>query len=409
MSSPEPAFRLAVKDDAVVLTFFNGGETIYTYDRSGRLFAAWVGQRFYRRTLDNRLMEKHTVVAEGIRTPVRRALPATERDTFLSAAAEVASQGERALARGGVELQWSAKTPPSFGEAVRLVAAAAAFDAGAAQQDAERYGRVYRPIGILPPDQYLGLVVQVTEGCHWNRCTFCTFYREAPFRVKPIPELEAHLAVVVEYFGDGLSLRRGLFLGEANALVLPTPDLLARLDLITQWFAHNGTRGRPIYSFLDIFTGRRKTVEEYAQLRTRGLRRVYLGVETGDEALLRFLNKPQQPVDAVELVRALKAAGLSVGVIVMAGVGGARFTDAHVARTLALLNSLPLAEGDLIYLSAFIEHPYSDYAAAARAYGIRSLTPPEIHEQVRAFRRGLRFTPDRGPRIARYDVDEFLY
>ncbi len=409
MGNPEPAFRLAVKDDAVVLTYFNGGETIYTYDRSGRLFAAWVGQRFYRRALDNRLMEKHTVVAEGVRTPVRRALPADERDAFLGAAAEVASQAERALARGGVELLWSAKTAPSFGDAVRLVASAAAFDANAAQLDAQRYGRVYRPIGILPPDQYLGLVVQVTEGCHWNRCTFCTFYREASFRVKPIPELEAHLAAVIEYFGDGLSLRRGLFLGEANALVLPTPDLLTRLDLITRWFAHNGTRGKPIYSFLDIFTGRRKTVEEYAQLRTRGLRRVYLGVETGDETLLRFLNKPQQPADAVDLVRTLKAAGLSVGVIVMAGVGGARFTDAHVTRTLELLNSLPLAEGDLVYLSAFVEHPHSDYTAAAGAYGIRSLTPPEIYGQIRALRRGLRFTPDQGPRVARYDIDEFLY
>ncbi len=303
MSREERAFRLTVKPDAVVLTHFNDDESIYTYDRSGRLFAAWVAQRVYRRALDNRLVEKHTVVAGGLRIPLRRLLPDAERDAFLTAAAKVASQAEDELARGRVELMWSAKSARSFGDAVRLVAEAAAFDARAAQLDAQRYAHVYRPVGILPPDQYLSLILQVTEGCQWNRCTFCTFYRGVSYRVKPIQELEAHLAVVVAYFGEGQSLRRGLFLGEANALALPTPDLLTRLDLITRWFADNGNRGKPIRAFVDIFTGRRKTVEEYAQLRTGGLRRVYLGVETGDEQLLRFLNKPQQPIDAIELIQ----------------------------------------------------------------------------------------------------------
>ncbi len=100
---------------------------------------------------------------------------------------------------------------------------------------------------------------------------------------------------------------------------------------------------------------------------------------------------------------------MSVGVIVMAGVGGAQFTDAHLTHTLELLNALPLDTNDLVYLSAFVEHPHSDYAAAARAVGIRSLTPLEVHEQIRGFQRGLRFAPTRGPRIARYDIDEFLY
>jgi hypothetical protein len=399
-------YRVTVTPSTLVLTAWNGGETIYTYDRSGRLFAGWVGQRLYRRALDNRVVEKHTIVVDGLRTPVRRQLDPDERDRFVDRAARAAAAAQVALARGEAELLWSAGGRPSVGDALRVVASAAAFDSSAARQDARRFEAVYRPVGILPPDQYLAVVVQVTEGCHWNRCTFCTFYRGVPFRVKSQDELRAHLDAIRQFFGDGLSLRRGVFAGEANALVLPTPDVVARLELIQAW-AGGGTR--PVTAFLDIFTGKKKSADDYAALRRCGLRRVYVGVETGDDDLLRLLNKPQQARDALDLVRTLKAAGLQVGVIVMAGVGGRRFAETHVARTLRLLNALPLDEGDLIYLSAFAQRPESAYAATARLYGLEPLTPREVQDQIRRLREGLRFPRPGGPKVARYDVDEFLY
>ncbi len=390
-----------------MVTVCDDGETIYTYDRSGRLFAAWAGQRLYRRALDNRVVEKRTAVLEGLRTPSRRELDPDERDRFVDRAAEAALAAQRALARGEAEVLWSAAGRPSVGEALRLVASAAAFDAPAARQDARRFQAVYRPVGILPPDQYLAVVVQVTEGCHWNRCTFCIFYRSVPFHIKSADELRTHLQGIAQFFGEGLSLRRGVFLGEANALVLPTSDLVERLDLVREWAPDDGER--PMASFVDIFTGRKKSAADYATLRRLGLRRVYVGVETGDDDLLRLLNKPQQAKDAEDLVGTLKAAGLQVGVIVMAGVGGRRFADSHVTRTLRLLRALPLDEGDLVYLSAFVERPHSDYAAAARALGLEPLTPREVHEQIRRLREGLRWSRPRGPKVARYDVDEFIY
>ncbi|MDQ7820400.1 MAG: radical SAM protein [Armatimonadota bacterium] len=402
-----PAYVVTVKDSSLVITACDGGEAIHTYDRSGRLFAAWIHQRLYRRALDNRVVEKHTVILDGLRTPMRRELPPDERDRFLDRAAETAAAAQTALARGEAELLWTARGRPSVADALRLVAAAAAFDASAARRDAARFQAVYRPVGILPPDQYLAVVVQVTEGCHWNRCTFCTFYRSVPFHIKTPDELRAHLEGVRQFFGEGLSLRRAIFLGEANALVLPTSDLAERLDLIRSRLSDDGTR--PVVSFLDIFTGRKKSAEDYGALRQLGLRRVYLGVETGDDDLLRLLNKPQQARDALDLVRTLKAAGLQVGVIVMAGVGGRRFADSHVDRTLQLLNALPLDEGDLIYLSAFVERPHSDYAAVARARGLEPLTPQQMREQIRRLREGLRFPRLRGPKVARYDIDEFIY
>ncbi|MDQ7842373.1 MAG: radical SAM protein [Armatimonadota bacterium] len=403
------SYRLTVKDEAVVVTAQDdGAESVFTFDRAGRFFAAWLGQRLYRRALSGRMVEKWTDRRSPDHVVHRRTLDSREADLLLDRAAEAAARTAVALGRGEVELVWSAAGPVSEAEAERLVRAAAAFDRHVARRDARRYAEVYRPVGILPPDQYLALVIQLTEGCHWNRCTFCTFYRDQPFRVKPLPELESHVREVTAYLGEGLTLRRSLFLGEANALCLPTDDLIARLALIHRWFDADGAFPRGMYAFLDVFTGRRKSAEEFAELRVRGLRRVYVGLESGDGDLLRFLNKPQRPEHAVELVRALKAAGLSVGVIVMAGVGGDRFADAHVAGTLGVLNALPLDAGDLVYLSAFVEYPHSDYERAAREAGLRPLGPHEIRNQIRLLREGVRRGPD-GPRVARYDIAEFIY
>jgi len=397
-----------VKDESLVITAWNGEEAIFTYDRAGRLFAAWVGQRLYRRALDGRMIEKHTVTVHGVRTPLRWPLPAEEASAFLDRAAHVAAAAGRALERGEAELLWTARARPSEAEAARLVSAAAAFDSRAARLDVVRFLQAYRPVGILPPDQYLALVLQVTEGCHWNRCAFCTFYRDVPFRVKPLPEFVAHVEAVGRFLAEGVSLRRGIFLGEANALLLPVDDLLARLQVVAEWCARMGHDPGPVGAFLDVFTGKRRSVDDFARLRAAGLRRVYVGVESGDDDLLRFLNKPQQAAEAAALVQTLKAAGLSVGVIVLAGIGGREFANSHVARTLGLLNSLPLGPGDLIYLSTFRQPP-ATAGGAAPVRDLRPLSDAETRTQLRALHQGLRFPPGGGPRVARYDIEEFIY
>ena len=63
------------------------------------------------------------------------------------------------------------------------------MDAAALRDDAARFLAASGPVGILPPDQYLALVVRVTEGCSWNACTFCSLYRDVPFRWKRPDEL----------------------------------------------------------------------------------------------------------------------------------------------------------------------------------------------------------------------------
>ena len=357
----------------------------YSFDLSGRLIGAFVAGRNYRRGFDNRVLEKWSG-ANAARQ--RRWLSAAEAQTFLTGLYDLAGRvaGQVGDLRLAVLRKW---------------------DWPALQADAARFAQVYRPVSILPPDQYLALVLQATEGCSYNRCAFCDFYRDRPFRVKSPDELRAHIEAVRAFFGPALALRKSLFLADANALVAPMPRIRGWLDVIEE------ARLLPaagIYSFIDAFDVHRKTQADWAELAGRGVRRVYIGLETGDDVLLRFLRKPGSASDVVDAVTRLKAAGVAASAIVMTGIGGDRYAAGHVTGTVAALNTLPLAAGDIVYFSPFVDHPGSEYGQLAREAGLRALTEVEVAAQEAAIRAGLRpYDPAHPPQCSRYDVREFIY
>jgi radical SAM superfamily enzyme YgiQ (UPF0313 family) len=171
---------------------------------------------------------------------------------------------------------------------------------------------------VLPPDQYLALVLQATQGCSWNACTFCDLYRGIPFRVRTPAEFAEHLLAVGDYFGESLALRRSVFLGDANALCVTHDRLLPLLTLAGRLRSASGG----VFAFVDVWTGNLASIEEYREYARLGLRRLYVGLETGDLGLLSWLGKPGRPQQAWSLVARLHAAGIAAGVIVLVGAGG---------------------------------------------------------------------------------------
>jgi hypothetical protein len=357
----------------------------YSFDLAGRLIGAFVAGENYRRAFDGRVLRKWS----NDRGRQRAWLAEEDAAALLSDVYAVAGAAADKLrdARLDALRGW---TPE------RLAA------------DAAWFRRIYRPVSILPPDQYLALVIQATEGCSYNRCTFCDFYRDRPFRIKGGEELAAHVREAQAFFGPAIGLRRSIFLADANALVAPMSRVRGWLDRID---AAGAQRPGGIFSFIDAFDVGRKSVEEWAELAARGLRRVYIGMESGDDALLRFLRKPGAAADVVDAVRTLKAGGVAVSVIIMTGVGGGKYAAAHVSNTLSALAQMRLGPGDLIYLSPFFEQPGSEYGDLARQAGIEPLSAGETAAQEAALRQGLRqcLADDPGPQVSRYDIREFVY
>ncbi len=267
----------------------------------------------------------------------------------------------------------------------------------------ERFLRYYQPVAILPPDQYQAVVLQASFGCSWNRCTFCTFYQDRPFRMRQPADFVAHVAGVKELLGAAAAGRSSIFLADGNALVLANSKLRPFFEAANAAFPQ-----RPINAFVDVFSGEKKASEQWRELRELGLKRVAIGVETGHDELLNWLNKPGSAAEAVEFITCLKAAGLSVSVILMVGVGGERFAAAHVADSLALLERLPLGQDDLVYLSPFVQHPGSAYAERAAAAGMAQLGEEAAQAQYRALAAGARARVG-AAKVALYHIDEFVY
>jgi radical SAM superfamily enzyme YgiQ (UPF0313 family) len=266
-----------------------------------------------------------------------------------------------------------------------------------------RFDAAYRPISILPPDQYLAVVLQASFGCSWNQCTFCCFYQDRSFSTRSERGFREHCHDVGELLGRGAALRRRIFLADGNSLTLSNRRLLPIFEI-----ARDAFPGRGLYGFVDVFTGEKKSLDDWSELLGAGLKRVHVGIETGDDRLLGWLNKPGSADDALEFVGTLKRAGLRVSVILMVGAGGERFSSDHVRRSLELTARLPLDEGDVVYLSPFLEHEGSAYARRAREEGLRALDRDEIESQYVELRDGIRQANPR-IRVTRYDIREFVY
>ncbi len=388
---------------------------VLVYDREGRLVSMMREGCFYWRGLDNRVMEKARVEAGKGPTRVHRILAPDEARSVLEEAYAVLQWAAQARQNGRLFLlQGPGLAKPRPGEIEEAFERIVSFTPARLVEQAKRFHQVYTPVPILPPDQYRSLVLQATRGCPYNRCNFCTLYRGVPYQVHTPEGFRDHIRAVKAFLGAGMSRYRAVFLGDANAIAAPQPRLLELLEVLAEelpFDPNNPSAGfQRLFSFMDMFLGMEKSPEDLLELRHRGLCRVYVGLETGHDPLLEFLEKPGTAADAVEVVRRLKDVGIGVGIIILLGIGGRRYGTAHIRDTLEALTQMALDAGDYIYLSPLVEDRTASYATVAQRARVVSLSPGECKAQEAAIHTGIRSRKFRStPRVAPYDIRDFLY
>ncbi len=368
-----------------------GAKRYATFDRTGRLLFLTTLGGAVRRGLDHRMVESK----DGADGRVFRELGAAEKW-------ELVDGVRRAV------LRYRDAHPRDLGERERAwLVRIAAWTPAKLEQDEADFHRVYKPISILPPDQYRSLVVQVTEGCSYNRCLFCDFYRDRPFHIKSEHELTSHVAGLREWFGERMADRSGVFLGDGNALTVPTDRLLRMIAHLRAALPASLFAGG-IATFMDTFSLERKSEWELSAVCAAGLDTVYVGFETGADDLRRFLRKQGTAQEALAAMTALKQAGFRLGVIVLVGAGGVRYASAHAKATKDALATLPLTRGDLIYLSPFVEPRQTHYREALAAAGIEALSPQALRAQYETLRANLvAHHPD--VKVTLYSLGQHLY
>jgi radical SAM superfamily enzyme YgiQ (UPF0313 family) len=208
-------------------------------------------------------------------------------------------------------------------------------------------GQVYRP-----PSEAESILIQITEGCSHNKCTYCGMYRGKQFRVKSLDEIEQELLDHAR-FGP---LQRRLFLCDGDALVLSSRRLLPVLVAIRRtlpWIERVGIYG-------DTRGVLNKTVDQLIQLKEAGLGIVYHGVESGDDETLVSIQKGGTRDECIEAATRLKEAGIMHSVIVLLGVGGVKRSNEHAVNTASLLTEMDPPYVGALTLTVIPEAPLSE-------------------------------------------------
>lgn len=271
--------------------------------------------------------------------------------------------------------------------------------------DGARFASLYGKIPILPPDDYQALYVRIHRGCPWNRCSFCSFYKEERYEILSLADLTKHFAGVREYWGNAVRSRHGIFLGDANAVAVPAASLAERLSLIRTVFPEDELG--EIHSFVDYFAGPKRGAQDFGHLRDLGLRRLSLGIESGDSGLMKRVEKPMEHADVIHLVNQAHLAGIPMNLIFLVGLGGKLAREVHHDQSVKLIAGMALSRADRIYLSPLVVDPDQPYPEIAEKEGWEPLDDSEMLNEMTRWQASLRASSP--AQVSPYHIRQFIY
>ena len=226
---------------------------------------------------------------------------------------------------------------------------------------------------IRPPSEANSLLLQITEGCTWNRCKFCGLYKQEGFRAFPVDSILRDIDVMAEYAElagqyqrqDGTWDRRAalakldsmtreeqecyymiyrwlanggenVFLQDGNSLAVKTERVLEVLRYLRETFP--GIRRVTTYGRAETLS--KISVEQYLALKEAGLDRIHSGFESGSDRVLQMINKGVTPEQEITAGKNIKAAGIELSVYFMPGIGGKELSEENATETARVVTAI---------------------------------------------------------------------
>jgi radical SAM superfamily enzyme YgiQ (UPF0313 family) len=239
--------------------------------------------------------------------------------------------------------------------------------------------RYIEPV-FRPPSEADSLIVPLTDGCSWNRCTFCEMYTapQKRFRARDEGETLDSIRRCGERFGDQV---KRVFLADGDALVLPTRRLLAVLEAIRLHLP--GVRRISSYCLPRNLA--KKTPSEVRELAAAGLSMAYVGAESGDDEVLQRVMKGETRTSTLAALEKLGEAGISRSVMILNGLGGKALSRQHARHSADLVNA---AQPE--YLATLVvSFPKGENRLRAGFPGWEALSVVELMVEMEHFLAGL--------------------
>jgi radical SAM superfamily enzyme YgiQ (UPF0313 family) len=237
----------------------------------------------------------------------------------------------------------------------------------------QKLNRTFELGPIRPPSEACSLLIRATRNCPWNRCRFCPVYKGSKFALRSVGEIISDIEAVRAIsegikeaawtMGHGGDVREAAamlsdqaqygprvshvalwlatggktaFLQDSNTLVMRTPELIRVIIFLRETIPSLDR----VTTYGRSHTAARKSILELKELKDAGLDRIHIGLETGYDPLLAYMEKGCTAKDHIEGGRNVKAAGISLCEYVMPGLGGKKMSEEHARQTAKVLNEI---------------------------------------------------------------------
>ncbi len=200
-----------------------------------------------------------------------------------------------------------------------------------------------------PPSEAYSMIFQVTLGCSHNRCKFCYMYKTKRFRIRGIDAIRKEIEYVAK---QGYEFDK-VFLADGDALVIKTDTMLQILRLIRDNFPFV----KRVSAYANPSNILLKSEEELKSISDAGLRMLYIGIESGDDEILKLIDKGADSAEITESIKKAKRTGFQTSATVILGLGGRERTVQHCRNTARLVNE---AHPDYLSLLTLMLGPFED-------------------------------------------------
>lgn len=206
-----------------------------------------------------------------------------------------------------------------------------------------------------PPSEGRSVIIQVTLGCSWNKCSFCEMYTSKQFAARKQDDIFADIDAFEPY---AASVHK-VFLADGDPLVLSNRRLLPILHKLTNVFPNL----RRVSTYASPANLMNKTHNELVELRKAGLSLLYVGIESGDSEVLHAIQKGETYQSTIEGINKSKEAGMDSSVMIINGVGGTLLSEQHAINSAKVLNATQPKFASTLVLTAHkgLEHYKSRY------------------------------------------------
>ncbi len=181
-----------------------------------------------------------------------------------------------------------------------------------------------------PPSEAESMIFQVTLGCSFNKCSFCNMYRTKEYAERPWDEIKLEIDMAAKFYPD----TRRIFLADGDALNLS----MDRMIEVLKYLRENFPRLQRISCYAMPKNILQKNDDELRELRSAGLDMLYVGIESGNDAVLKKVTKGATYKTILQACQKAKRHGYILSCMVILGLGGKTYTEQHISDTARVLS-----------------------------------------------------------------------